>query len=177
MGNLQRIIYLEQEDYDTLVDQGSITKGGRTIVFNDNDLYITPEDDENSGTGIDFVLSTNTPESLNANEQVGSAIVDDGEDNNNTAQAGEYANATLLGNLAASSLVNGKAMIYMTVLPLPKADHYVQLTLSNNTVTPKYPLYRYGTVQSNTPYPAGTCLLMVFYNNAFYLTTPNGVTI
>lgn len=43
MANLQRIIYLSATEYATLIEDGSITKNGRTIVYNDNDLYITPE--------------------------------------------------------------------------------------------------------------------------------------
>lgn len=43
MANLQRIIYLSATEYTTLITDGSITKNGRTIVYNDNDLYITPE--------------------------------------------------------------------------------------------------------------------------------------
>ena len=43
MANLQRIIYLSATEYATLIADGSITKNGRTIVYNDNDLYITPE--------------------------------------------------------------------------------------------------------------------------------------
>lgn len=42
--NLNRIIYLSETDYAELIAEGSITKGGRTIVYNDNDIYITPGD-------------------------------------------------------------------------------------------------------------------------------------
>ena len=43
MANLQKIIYLSAAEYQTLLDEGSITKNGRTITYNDNDLYITPD--------------------------------------------------------------------------------------------------------------------------------------
>lgn len=44
MGNLNRVIYLTNADYQTLIDNGTITKNGRTIVYNENDLYVTPGD-------------------------------------------------------------------------------------------------------------------------------------
>lgn len=44
MSNLRRIVYLSAAEYQTLVTQGSITKGGRTITYNENDLYIVPDE-------------------------------------------------------------------------------------------------------------------------------------
>lgn len=41
MGNLNRVVYLTQEDYDTLRAEGSVTKNGKTLTFNQNDLYVT----------------------------------------------------------------------------------------------------------------------------------------
>jgi len=43
--NLQRIIYLSEAEYETLVSDGTITKDNRTIVYSENDLYITPSTD------------------------------------------------------------------------------------------------------------------------------------
>ena len=43
MANLQHIVYLSNAEYQTLITNGSITKGNRTITYNDNDLYITPD--------------------------------------------------------------------------------------------------------------------------------------
>lgn len=43
MANLQKIVYLSAADYATLITDGSITKDGRTIIYSDNDLYITPD--------------------------------------------------------------------------------------------------------------------------------------
>ena len=60
MSNLQRIIYLSASDYDDLINSAntpkSITKNGRTIVYNENDLYITPAD--NSTATVDQNYST-----------------------------------------------------------------------------------------------------------------------
>lgn len=41
--NLQKVIYLSNSDYDTLVASGSVTVGGVTITYSDNDIYLTPE--------------------------------------------------------------------------------------------------------------------------------------
>lgn len=41
--NLQKVIYLSNSDYDTLVASGSVTVGGITITYSDNDIYLTPE--------------------------------------------------------------------------------------------------------------------------------------
>ena len=43
MSNLNRIIYLSEADYQTLINAGTITKEGRTITYNANDIYITPD--------------------------------------------------------------------------------------------------------------------------------------
>lgn len=43
MANLQHIVYLSNAEYATLLEDGYITKSGRTITYNENDLYITPE--------------------------------------------------------------------------------------------------------------------------------------
>ena len=57
MGNLQKIVYLSQAEYETLVTNGTITKGGVTITYSQDDLYITPEPEPNycgwyTGTAI-----------------------------------------------------------------------------------------------------------------------------
>ena len=44
--NLQRIVYLSETEYQSLVSNGSITKGGRTLTYDQNDLYITPSNDQ-----------------------------------------------------------------------------------------------------------------------------------
>ena len=46
MGNLRNIIKLSNEDYNTLVTTGSLTKGGVTYTYNENDLYLTPDEAE-----------------------------------------------------------------------------------------------------------------------------------
>ena len=52
MGNLQSIVYLSEDEYNTLITNQTITKNGRTLTYNENSLYITPE------TGQDFYETT-----------------------------------------------------------------------------------------------------------------------
>lgn len=43
MANLQHIVYLSSAEYATLLANGTLTKNNRTITYNANDLYITPD--------------------------------------------------------------------------------------------------------------------------------------
>lgn len=49
MGNLKDVIYLSNEDYETLVSTGTVTIDGETLIYDENNVYITP--DESSGGG------------------------------------------------------------------------------------------------------------------------------
>lgn len=44
MANLTKIIYLSEAQKDELFTNGTVTVNGQTIVYNDNDLYVTPCD-------------------------------------------------------------------------------------------------------------------------------------
>jgi len=42
MSNLQKVIYISQTDYETLLNGGSVTRNGRTLIgINPNYIYIT----------------------------------------------------------------------------------------------------------------------------------------
>ena len=41
---LQKIVYLTEEQAQTLFDTGSVTSNGITVNYNDNDLYVTSND-------------------------------------------------------------------------------------------------------------------------------------
>ena len=56
MGNLKEVIYLSNEDYSTLVANGSVTIDGNTLVYDENSLYITPDQMQMSSTG-DMIYS------------------------------------------------------------------------------------------------------------------------
>lgn len=51
MADLQKIVYLSKAQYDTLLQNGSITVGDVTITYSANDLYVVPEQQiPNGGT-------------------------------------------------------------------------------------------------------------------------------
>lgn len=61
---LEKIIYLSQEDYETLLSNngtGTVTKNGRTLTgINPNYIYITDETDISTITGLQEALNNVT---------------------------------------------------------------------------------------------------------------------
>ena len=52
---LERIVYLTEANYTTLMNNGSVTVGAQTVTYSNNDLYITPFQVTNilhGGTGV-----------------------------------------------------------------------------------------------------------------------------
>lgn len=45
MANLNKIVYLSEEQKEELFEKGSIEVEGKTINYNDNDLYMTNKDE------------------------------------------------------------------------------------------------------------------------------------
>jgi len=43
MANLKDLIYLSNEDYETLVTTGTVTIDGETLTYNENNLYVVPD--------------------------------------------------------------------------------------------------------------------------------------
>lgn len=52
MANLKRIIYLTEEQKNTLFENNTVTVNGKTINYDSNDLYITPDQ---------YTVSANVP--------------------------------------------------------------------------------------------------------------------
>ena len=44
MADLKNIIYISNEDFETLVSNGSVTIGGETLTYDPNNVYITPDE-------------------------------------------------------------------------------------------------------------------------------------
>ena len=40
MANLSKVIYINEEDYSTLVNGGTITKSGQTHIYDESALYV-----------------------------------------------------------------------------------------------------------------------------------------
>lgn len=43
MANLKNVIYLSNEDYETLVSAGTVTIDGETLTYDENNVYVTPD--------------------------------------------------------------------------------------------------------------------------------------
>ena len=43
MANLKNVIYLSNEDYETLVSTGTVTIDGDTLTYDENNVYVTPD--------------------------------------------------------------------------------------------------------------------------------------
>ena len=43
MANLKDIIYLSNEDYETLVSTGTVVIDGETLTYDENNVYVTPD--------------------------------------------------------------------------------------------------------------------------------------
>ena len=43
MANLKNVIYLSNEDYETLVSSGTVTINGETLTYDENNVYVTPD--------------------------------------------------------------------------------------------------------------------------------------
>lgn len=45
MSYQKRLVYLTEAQKDTLFETGSVTVGDKTIVYDDNDVYVTPQEE------------------------------------------------------------------------------------------------------------------------------------
>lgn len=43
MANLKNVIYLSNEDYETLVSTGTVIIEGETLIYDENNVYVTPD--------------------------------------------------------------------------------------------------------------------------------------
>lgn len=100
MGILGNIIKLSNEDYNTLVTTGSLTKGGVTYTYNENDIYLTPDE----SVAIVKVLNTNNATELTPSSS--EEISGDGTINlHKIAKTGKYSD--LIGTPTIPTVNNG----------------------------------------------------------------------
>ena len=64
MANLKDVIYLSNEDYETLVSTGTVTISGTTLTYDANTVYITPE--TLASTTEDGLMSASDKAKLNS---------------------------------------------------------------------------------------------------------------
>ena len=83
---------------------------------------------------------------------------------------------SLTGNISTPSLTNGQMFIYKVAYEVPTGDIglTLQLTYSDNTVGTAYPINLFDSVACMTRYPAGSYILLVYNNSAFYVVNPTG---
>lgn len=62
MANLKNVIYLSNEDYETLVSTGTVTIDGETLTYDENNVYITP--DKLASTTEDGLMSASDKSKL-----------------------------------------------------------------------------------------------------------------
>lgn len=63
MANLKNVIYLSNEDYETLVSTGTVTIDGETLTYDENNVYVTP--DKLASTTEDGLMSSSDKVKLN----------------------------------------------------------------------------------------------------------------
>lgn len=56
MANLKNVIYLSNEDYETLVSTGTVVIEGETLTYDENNVYVTP--DKLASTAEDGLMSS-----------------------------------------------------------------------------------------------------------------------
>ena len=79
--------------------------------------------------------------------------------------------ASLTGVLADTApIANGKIVYYLCAYALPNTEQTLTLTYgSTGTNTGAIPLYINSTSRAITPYPAGTILILAYYDSKFYV--------
>lgn len=82
MANLKDVIYISNEDYDTLVSTGTVTIDGTTLTYDENCVYITP--DKLASTTEDGLMSADDKNKLDSIEN----IIDDAYDSTHTYNTG-----------------------------------------------------------------------------------------
>ena len=79
--------------------------------------------------------------------------------------------ASLTGVLSdTTTITNGKLIYFLSPYALPESTVTLELSYANTgNTTGAIPIYAYGTVRSIAAYPAGSILILLYYNSAFYL--------
>lgn len=114
MSNLNRIVYLSEAEYQTLIDNGTITKGGRTITYSANDIYITPE----MGP-LDEYSTINTFPVIGKSGHIYVAL-----DTNTLYRWDGIEYIEISGSPVQDVQVNGVSVLSNGVANIPKADGY-----------------------------------------------------
>jgi len=93
MANLKNVIYLSNEDYETLVSTGTVTIDGETLTYDENNVYITP--DKLASTTEDGLMSSSDKVKLD-NLPAGDDLITTKEDFSNQVFLDNESSLTIL---------------------------------------------------------------------------------
>ena len=79
--------------------------------------------------------------------------------------------SSLKGVLSTTTAIaNGKIIFYRTPYALPQSQHTLELNYADSgNTTGAIPIYAHSGQRNVVPYPAGSILVMVYYNSGFYI--------
>lgn len=146
MANLKKIIYLSEAQKNELFAQGSITSNNRTITYNENDIYVTPD------KSIDTIwLNGTTYTSNNGTVNLGTTLVDDSNYvvNSLVAPVEETSTASQLYNV-------GDLFIYNKQLYRATSTIATATTITPNTNCEALQLIEYIEEKANVNNPVFT---------------------
>ena len=191
--NLEKVVYLTEANYATLVANGSVTANGQTVNYSTNDLYITPlgvSDVQHGGTGVSTLTANSV---LMSGSTATSPITTRGLTNITTAGTNPTANdniitANTLLNYAGTANIktvgtitsgtwNGTPVdtgfITSTAISIPAAGSSVTKTLTGLTADYQLVRWNFSSSPENAP-PAS--LTWTTAANSFTITNNFGTT-
>lgn len=117
MANLKDVIYISNEDYETLVSTGTVTIDGDTLTYDENNVYITP--DKLASSTEDGLMSSSDKVKLDSLPTFG------------TAASKDFTTSVTSGS---SDLVTSGA-VYSAIDALPKPMIYKGTLGTGGTIT------------------------------------------
>ena len=115
MANLKNVIYLSNEDYETLVSTGTITIDGETLTYDENNVYITP--DKLASSTEDGLMSSSDKVKLDTITGVTTSVASGSSDL--VTSGAVY---TAINNLPAPMIYKGTLGTGGTITALPTAS-------------------------------------------------------
>ena len=126
MANLKNVIYLSNEDYETLVSTGTVTIDGETLTYDENNVYITP--DKLASTTEDGLMSSADKVKLNSVES-GAQVNVQANWTQTTTTADDYIkNKPTLATVATSGSYND-----LTDKPTIPEEAIVEITITGTS--------------------------------------------
>lgn len=115
MANLKNVIYLSNEDYETLVSTGTVTINGETLTYDENNVYVTP--DKLASSTEDGLMSSSDKVKLDTITGVTTSVASGSSDL--VTSGAVY---TAINNLPAPMIYKGTLGTGGTITALPTAS-------------------------------------------------------